>query len=55
MTERLRGLHALDLFQHLENALGSIDEKTLERLAQATAFQGVTTHALAFGHDENLQ
>jgi hypothetical protein len=43
-------LHALDLFQHLENALGRIHEKTLERLAKAPALQGIAAHALTFGH-----
>ncbi|WP_167382413.1 hypothetical protein [Bordetella genomosp. 6] len=51
-TCKQRNLHALDLFQHLENALGRLHEKTLESLAQATAFQGVATHAFAFGHDD---
>ncbi|WP_415805805.1 hypothetical protein, partial [Bordetella muralis] len=45
-------LHALDFFQHLENTLGGVDEQALERLAQATAFQGVTTHTFALSHDD---
>ena len=43
-------LDALDLFQHLEHTLGRLDEQALEGLAQATAFQGVATHAFAFSH-----
>src|SRR3546814_20801130 len=43
-------LHALDFFQHFENALGRFDEQELESLAKATAFQGIATHAFALSH-----
>src|SRR5258708_20381645 len=41
----------LDGLEHLEDALGSAVEKTLERLRQAAALQGVATDSFAFGHE----
>ena len=49
--QETRHLHALDLFQHLEHALGRVDEQALERLAQATAFKGVAAHEFTLSHD----
>ena len=43
---------ALDLLEHLEYALGGTNKKTLECLAQATAFEGVATRTFDFCHDD---
>src|SRR6185312_10230866 len=46
---------ALDLLQHLEHALGSVDEKTLEGLAKAAALQRIAPGAFDFGHVDLLK
>jgi hypothetical protein len=45
-------LSALDLFQHLEYAFRGFNEQALESLAQATTFEGITTHTFALSHDD---
>jgi hypothetical protein len=42
---------ALDLFEHLESALGSTGKHALENLGEATTLKRVATDAFTFGHD----
>src|SRR6476620_1821373 len=40
----------LDRFQHLEDRARRANEKSLERLRQATALEGIAAHSFTFGH-----
>jgi len=43
---------AFDLFEHLEYALGRLDEKTLEGFAKATTLKRVATRTFDFCHND---
>lgn len=51
LVQRLKKrLYALDLLEHLEDALGGVLEEALEVLAKAAALEGVATYAFTFSH-----